>query len=241
MDDLLPLLRPLARLAMARGMRFADLSDQLRRAFLAEALDEAGQGASDSRLAVRTGLQRRDVARLRAEPEPAPRGGHPLAQVVAAWQADPRFRDRPLSRHGPEPSFDALAASVRRDIAPRALLDGLIETGTVEDRDGALHLLRSAYRPTEGSAEALAYLAENVGDHLAAATANVAGPPRFPERAVHYSGLTPEDLATVEAKVRDLAEALLAEINRTARAGPATPGATGRFRAGLYYYAEEGS
>jgi len=239
MDDLTPLLRPLARLAMARGMRFADLSDQLRRAFLAEALDEAGEGASDSRLAVRTGLQRRDVARLRSEADPAPRGGHPLAQVVAAWQADPRFAGRPLSRHGPEPSFDSLAASVRRDIAPRALLDGLIETGTVEDRGGALHLVRSAYRPAGGSDEALAYLAENVGDHLAAATANVTGPPRFPERAVHYSGLTPEELGAIEARVRALAEDLLGEINRTARTGPATPGATGRFRAGLYYYAED--
>ncbi|MEO1550705.1 MAG: hypothetical protein AAFR93_09770, partial [Pseudomonadota bacterium] len=58
-------LRPLVRLAIARGVLFPDLAQCLRRLYV-EAAVARGQGrVTDSRISVLTGLQRREIARLR--------------------------------------------------------------------------------------------------------------------------------------------------------------------------------
>ena len=54
------ILRPLARLAIANGLRFRDLADRLKEAYVAAATQQGGQ-ANLSRLSVQTGLQRKDI------------------------------------------------------------------------------------------------------------------------------------------------------------------------------------
>ncbi len=57
MLDLLDhVLSPLARLCMARGLRFADAAELLRKAYFREAAAAAGDGATVSRLSVVTVL-----------------------------------------------------------------------------------------------------------------------------------------------------------------------------------------
>ena len=59
------LLAPFARLLVARGVLFPDLSERLK-AHYVEAAKGLTQGKlTDSRLSVLTGLQRRDIARLK--------------------------------------------------------------------------------------------------------------------------------------------------------------------------------
>lgn len=257
-----PLLTPLARLAIARGWRFGDVVERLRHAFIEAARDEAGADATDSRISVMTGLQRRDVARLRAESgagaaEHATTDADPpnhLARIVARWLADPALDGAPLPRRG-EGSFDALAASVHRDVHPRTFLDRLVAAGTVREEGDTVILIEQAYRPLAGSDAALRYLAQNVGDHLAASVHNVVRRPRFLERAVHYDGLGPAAIAELDALWRAQAGAALAAVNARAavlQAVAATaPGgapdsepesepeidpAQGRFRAGAYFF-----
>jgi pyrroline-5-carboxylate reductase len=80
-----------------------------------------------------------------------------------------------------------------------------------------------------------------VGDHLAAATSNVLGttPPYF-ERAVHYSGLTDEQAATLAKQFHAGQMELLQELNAKAsemKANNDDP-ATARFRAGGYVFTQ---
>ena len=90
------LLAPLARLLVARGVLFSDLTEQLKLQYVRAAEAGAEARATDSRLSVMTGLQRRDIARLRADQsgtEGPARPNH-LSRLVALWQALPDYRDQ---------------------------------------------------------------------------------------------------------------------------------------------------
>ncbi|WP_299926145.1 DUF6502 family protein [uncultured Pelagimonas sp.] len=241
------LLAALARLMVARGVPFADLAERLKGHYVRAAQDQASRDSSsgkvtDSRLSVLTGLQRRDIARLRAF-EHKPARANPLSRLVATWQSDPTYskdgQPIPLPRTGPPPSFEALARHIRQDIHPRTMLDTLSAAGTVAVNDHVT-LVDTAYVPLSGSDEQLAYLSDNTGDHLMAACENVQGatPAHF-ERAVHYTGLTADQVTDLDIAFRDGQAKLLTQINaQAARLKAAAPkGANHRFRAGTYLYA----
>jgi len=231
------LFRPLARLAIAKGMRFADMAERLKRAYVDVACDLAAPKASVSRLSVMTGLQRRDVARLLADSEQDSEiRPNALSRLVALWLA--RYDGTPLPHHGPKGSFDAMARSIRKDIHPKSMLNELIAAGTAELDAGIVRLLKSAHLPLKGSEAQIEYLGKNVGDHLAVAVGNVLGDtPEF-ELAVHYDGLSVEAVQELESLWRARMEPVLHEVNARAlelqeqKTGPA------RFRAGGYFRVE---
>ena len=232
------ILLPLARLCIARGVRFTDAAQRLRHAFLRAAMAEAGPAATDSRISVMTGLQRRDIAALKAGEGAAPAlPPNPLSRIVAAWQADPALAGQPLPRRGEGPSFEALAWQVRKDLHPRTLLDQLVAAGTVRVDDAdRVHLVQTAYQPLPGSDDQLAYLADNVGDHLETAVDNVTGAARRLERAVHYDGLDPAAVAELDAMWRASQQAAMTALNARASQLQASRPGRRRFRAGAYFH-----
>lgn len=232
------LLAPIARLAVARGLLFTQVSERLKLQYLrgAERLAGGDKPPTDSRISVMTGLQRRDIARLRQMPaDPVP-PVNPLARLVAQWLA--LHGGRPLPRSG-DGSFDALAAQIRKDVHPKTLLEQLVAAGTVEVKGEEVTLCTASYQPLPGSDDQLAYLTANGGDYLAAATANVlTAPAPFFERAVHYNQLSPQAVDTLDAAFRERQAKLLQDINdMAARLQDTSPGQA-RFRAGGYFYSE---
>lgn len=241
------LLAALARLMIARGVPFFELSERLKGHYIRAAQDQSVGKITDSRLSVMTGLQRRDIARLRAF-EAKPARSNPLSRLVALWQSQAEYcgenGPKPLPRNGPAPSFESLARDVRQDVHPRTMLDTLEAAGTVAiGADGYVVLKQKAYVPLGGSDEQLAYLSDNTGDHILAACENVQGtsPSHF-ERAVHYTGLTPKQVATLASEFEAGQMALLTDINAKASAmkANAPEGANQRFRAGAYFYTSKG-
>lgn len=240
MDDLFTrLFLPLARLAIGRGLGFRDVVDPLKRAFVQAAADGT-ERQTDSRLSLLTGLQRRDVARLRDHPAKPPEPSSP-ARIVSDWLRDPQSVDtggapKPLPRTGSAPSFEALARAVRQDVHPRTLLDALEAAGTVRVDGDIVHLLRRDYTPGGGSQAQMAYLADNLHDHAAGAVANVLHGAGHFERAAHYSGLS---LAQAEALSARFAEAQLGILSDIAAEAAEMQG-TGpvRVRFGGYGYWE---
>jgi len=235
---------PLARLLVARGVQFPDLVERMKLHYVEAARSITGGKVTDSRLSVLTGLQRRDITRLRAIEPQDPRPNH-LARLVALWRTEPPYQQggtpRRLAKNGPEPSFETLARAVRRDVHPRTMLDTLLAAGTVtlDPESQEVRLVMTSYQPLAGSDDQLAYLAHNLGDHMSAATENVLGhkPPHF-ERAVHYTELTADQLAELEAEYRAGQMALFEALSRRAAAMKALPAPRGahRFRAGGYFY-----
>jgi hypothetical protein len=241
LDLLDALFAPFARLMVALGVPFPDLAERLKAHYVEAARKTCDGKPTDSRLSVMTGLQRRDVARLRDFHPNEPRLTH-LSRLVSLWQTEAAYADKPLPKSGPAPSFEALAWEVRRDVHPRTMLDTLIAAGTVSVDGETVTLVEASYQPLAGSEDQMAYLARNMGDHLQAATTNITSdaPPYF-ERAVHYAALSPDQVATLEQRYRDGQMALLEQINLQATQMKALPSDAPpvRFRAGGYFYFED--
>lgn len=244
LDLLDALLAPLARLMVALGIPFPDFAERLKAYYVEAARIACADKPTDSRLSVMTGLQRRDVARLRDFQPQEPRLTH-LSRLVSLWQTDAAYLGKPIPKSGLPPSFEALAWEVRRDVHPRTMLDTLLAAGTIEVEGETVTLQEPSYQPLAGSEDQMAYLARNIGDHLSAATFNVtstSAPPFF-ERAVHYGALSPAQVSQLEEQYNEGQVALLEALNKEAAAMKALPSDAPpvRFRAGGYFYQEDAS
>lgn len=231
------LLASTARLLVARGVPFPEFAERMKAHYLAAAQSLAdGEKATDSRLSVMTGLQRRDVSRLK-DAELKETRAHHLSRLIALWQNDPALKGKPLARNGPAPSFEILAQTVNKDVHPRTMLDTLEASGTVEVSGDKIHLLKSSYQPLAGSEDQISYLSKNTGDHLAAATENVLGqaPPHF-ERAVHYTRLTEGQVEELHREFSALEMEIYKKISQKAAEMKRNETGTHRFRAGSYFY-----
>ena len=241
LDKLDALLSPFARLMVALGVPFPDLAERLKGHYVDAASRLSEAKPTDSRVSVLTGLQRRDVARLRDFEPREPRLTH-LSRLVALWVSDPNYQGRALPRSGDAPSFEALAWDVRRDVHPRTLLDALLAAGTVGVDGERVVLKATSYQPLAGSEDQLAYLARNMGDHLQAATVNVTSEyaPYF-ERAAHFSGLSQAQVSELETQFRDGQMQLLEAVAARAEEMKSLrlDGGDYRVRAGGYFYHED--
>ncbi len=248
-------LMPLARLAVAKGMPCAQVEDVLQLAFVQAAREvhtDALPHRMVSRISTATGLNRRTVTRLVNQPDgPAKPRRSPAAEVFAHWLTDSlylqkRGKPRVLPRQGLAPSFETLAQGVTRDVHPRSLLDELLRLGLarLDASKDTVALVPDAFAPKGDALRLLAFLGDNVGDHLAAAVANVrTGGGLHVERAIFADGLSAasaEDIrATVRAHWQKLVEALVPvlEARIEADAQAAAP-ATQRLRIGMFSYDE---
>jgi Family of unknown function (DUF6502) len=250
------LLAPLAQLVVAKGLPYAALDEMLRSAVVATA-HAAHPGLPEhrraSRVSAATGLNRREVNRLlalqtRRDREAAPQRS-PAAAVFTHWRGSRTYRTRAgtprvLPRTGPAPSFESLAQEVTRDVHPRALLEELLRLNlAVHDveRD-TVALVRANFVPRGDSQRMVAWLGANVGDHLAAAVANlVSDEPRHADQAIAAEGLSAQSLAQVRPVVhahwlrlyQELVPLLERLIEQDARDDSAR---TYRVRFGIYGY-----
>ena len=209
------MLLPMARLMIDHGLQLTPMVELLKKALVEEAVGAFGladKGSSDTRIALLTGVHRKDVKRLRGQAptaDPTPPMVPVAASVVARWISEPRFLNadrspRALARTPGkclpgEPDFTALVAEVSRDVGARAVLDELQRLGVVGvDAEGQVHLKSNAFVPQEGLRESFHFLAANVTDHLAAAVHNLSpdrtAPPMLEQSAfsqdltAHQSG-----------------------------------------------------
>ena len=249
------LLAPLARLAVARGMRFAVAEEVFKRAFV-QAARTAHAGASGmrdvSRVATTTGLTRREVTRLSTDtPATASTRRSPATEIFTRWSSSRKLRSkngdpRPLPRQGAAPSFEALAQSVTRDVHPRSMLDELCRLGLARlDADtDTVHLLQHAFVPRDDEARMVEFLSRNVGDHLSGAVANVLAEKRKHfEQAVFADELSDESLVVAIKLINAQWRALMASVVPELEALIDNDRVAGRIadqrlRVGLYSYSE---
>jgi uncharacterized protein DUF6502 len=252
------LLRPLARLLVARGVTYTMLSDLLKEVYVEVAERDfglEGRRPTDSRVSLLTGVHRKDVRRLReaapANDAAAPESVALGAQLVSAWTTRREFLDakgkpRPLPRlasQGGGRSFESLVESVSKDIRPRSVLDEWLRLGVVElDAKDRVVLRTAAFVPRRGSDEMAFYLGHNVHDHLAAAAHNLLGEGKpFMERSVHYDALGERSIAELAELAERTGMEALNQVNRKAMAceardsGEAAP--RRRMTFGVYFYA----
>jgi hypothetical protein len=218
------LLRPLARLAVARGVAYPVLEQALKAALVAaarEAHADLPPQRSVSRISTTLGMNRREVTRW-VHDGPAEGGARatPAQDLFARWRSDPALQSpeggpRALPRTGPAPSFEALARSVTLNVHPRSLLDELCRLGLahLDLATDRVELRAEAFVPRGDAQAMLGFVAHNVGDHLSAAVENVLGDGRQHfEQAVFADELSEQSLAAFRAWVGPQWQALLREL-----------------------------
>ena len=222
-------LLPLARLCVVQGLPADHVEEVLKRVYVRAARERRrdsggaiGAGARDvSQVAIATGLSRREVARLDAAMLPrSVQKPSPVNQVYLRWSTSKRLRDdhgqaRALPRTGKAPSFESLAQSVTRHVHPRSLLDEMLRQDLVTlSEDGqTVHQQPNRYVPAKDEAQLYGFLGANVGDHLAAATANVIRREHSHfEQAIFADELSLESAAAVHKIVAEQWQRVLAEV-----------------------------
>lgn len=256
------LLRPLARVLIRSGVTLPQAVDILKGVLVSAAeqdIERDGSTPTDSAISVLTGVHRKDVRQLRharhADDEDGRTRNSLLATVIARWMADEAYLDedgspRPLPRSGEvdgEPSLIGLIGGIARDVHPRTVLDALLAQGLVafDENSDQVRLVAEALVPKASEAELIAFFANNLHDHAAAASHNLLAEEdgeRFLERAVFYSHLTDASADEIRALATEKAMMLLREINVLAlerqQDDDGTVDADRRIRMGVYFYTE---
>lgn len=261
LDTVLRVMRPLARLLLQHGVTYPALSAALKRVFLEAAqaeLASRAMPATDSAITLLSGVHRRDVrtlsrgaGALREGPAPEATPVGLVGQVVARWLSDAACIDadgapKRLPRSGPAPNFDALVASVSRDVRPRALLDEMLRLGVLAEHDDGVALVAAGFAPRKGLAETASLVADNLHDHAAAAAANLQGEANFLEQALYVDQITPASARAIhDAAVRAWKQAFRtvmqqAQTRFDADATGAAPAErTQRARFGVYFFSDK--
>jgi hypothetical protein len=253
------ILRSLVRVLLRHGVPYQAFADLAKRTYVDVARDEfglPGRKPTISRVAVLTGLTRKDVQKLFDSPleldgEGIERYGR-AARVVAGWVRDTEFSDgsgepRALALDGERGSFSALVKRYSGDMPPRAVLDELVRVGAAErDEKGAVHLIARAFIPRASNADKLVILGADVADLIATIDHNLqhSDAPRF-QRKVMYDNVSTQSAAKFRelsaARAQALIEYLDSWLSQHDRDVNPMADGSGRVRAGLgvFYFEQD--
>jgi hypothetical protein len=252
------LLRPLFRVLLRHSVSYGAFEDMAKRVYVDVALKDfglPGKKPSTSRVAVLSGLTRKEVQRLLSEPEDeaaevADRYNR-AARVLSGWARDRDFLDtegapRMLAQDG-EHGFAELVKRYSGDIPARAVLDELVRVGSVVQRpDGLLQLLTNAYVPQNSTVDKLGILGRDVADLIDTIDHNLehgSTQPRF-QRKVMYDAIPPSALPAFRKLSAQQSQALLEKFDRWLAAKDLDqspqedPGPRVRVGVGIYYFEE---
>ena len=250
------MLRPLIRLALAFGVKHAQLEEVLRDAMLEEARrawQAQGVEPNVSQLSVTTGLNRKALAsKVRRAAEALPQSEtSAAAKALTLWLQlyadDPTQHALPItSSDEASPSFEAMARHASRgNVHHRAILDELVRLNMATERDGVAELAVESFVPAGDLKSLLSFLGDNARDHLLAGVSNTLGTtPALLEQSVYATGVSLAQCERIHQLARDRWAVLQREMSREMRKAfdAAAKEDAGRIRVGIYtYFEDEGS
>lgn len=252
------LLRPLVRLLLKHSFPYSAFESIAKRVYVETAMADfalPGKKPSISRAAILTGLTRKDVNLLLAEPSSrADLSGayyNRAARVLTAWVREPRFAGlgespQPLPIDGPD-GFGELVRLHGGDVPTRAVLDELQRVGAVQVlADGRVALRQRAYVPQDSVVQKLGILGTDVGELIETITHNIehgATDARYQRKVMHV-GIPVDALPAFREMSARQSQALLEDldawltehdIEHLPESG-LPPGDTARVGVGIHYF-----
>jgi len=222
------MLYPLIRLLLRHGVTHAEFADWAKKVYVSEANSNFGVNEKPptvSRIAIVTGINRKEVKRLQDLPEKSTQGPakhNRAARVVTGWLQDEQFHDasgkpRSLEYGESDKEFNLLVKQYSGDVPARAVLDELVRVGTVaKTNQGLVTLLRNAYIPHESAQDMLNLFGESAADLLETLDHNLSSA-RDNSRlqlSVAYDNLSPETVTEFKKLSREKATQLLKELDK---------------------------
>ncbi|NGX16432.1 hypothetical protein G6032_08665 [Wenzhouxiangella sp. XN24] len=221
-------MKPLVRLLLKNGIGYREFSDICKSCFVAVASDEfglRGRKTNMSRVAVMTGLSRKEVKKVRNSTDiemlaSLSRTRRPEL-VMSAWHSDPEFSDKangpkPLPFFGQGPNFKALVDKVGGDIPPRAMLNELIRAGSVVQDGEILLAVSRSYIPQPNDPEAMLVAGGAIRDLISTIDHNLSCQDqemRFFERRVYSEKLPIVQRDRFRKLAANRGEELLRDLN----------------------------
>lgn len=249
------MLTPLVRLLLRFNVSHSEFNEIVRRTYVkvgSADLAVGGEPPTVSRIAVVTGLSRKEVVRLGTQralqPNPPSNKPNRALRVITAWLNDPEFVDRKgnpreLPLRGSDGSFVSLARKHSGDIKGRAVLEELLRLNAVEKtQDNKLRLIRQAFVPRDDEAKKIEIMGTCAKDLLDTISHNIAHGAHDPylQQQVIYHDIPEDALDDFRALSRKKSERLIRELNQWLNAKKKTSATSAsrtveRVGLGIYY------
>lgn len=217
----------LVRVLLDKGVAYGEFAQLIRRAYVQAAEERlmATEGkATTSRIAIMTGLTRKEVGQIRKDTVDAEVDSGKFnrsVRVISGWITDQEFisdegHPRALPILGEQGSFASLVNRYSGDMPHKAMLDELQRVGVLEViGDDHVALLRHAFIPIGDDESNLQILGEDVSLLISTIHHNLnaeAGDSLF-QRKVSYDNLPPECLPEFKQMVGQQGQHLLEKLN----------------------------
>ena len=203
-------LRPIIKILLRYGISFCEFAETTKTTFVDVATSDfglRGRPTNISRVAVMTGLTRKEVRRLRDKLDHGQNEIEvkttPIAKVLSCWHGERDFLDeqgRPavLPFSGTEKSFSELVRRFGGDVPPGAMRTELKRVGSVEeDSDGRLSVVRRSVLPPDSTDYLVTSLVHSVYPLLSTVALN-ADPNKvhehLPQFTAHSTAVRRDDL-----------------------------------------------
>lgn len=200
--------RPIVKILLRYGISFSEFAETAKLAFVDVSSSEfgiRGRPTNISRVAVMTGLTRKEVRRLRNKLDNDDDGvevkSTPIAKVLTCWHSEKDFLDedgRPaaLPFAGEKKSFSELVKRFGGDVPPGAMRTELKRVGSVEeDPDGRLRVVRRILVPDDKTDYLVTALVHSVYALLSSVESNANPKGTYiPQFTTHSLAIRGEDL-----------------------------------------------
>ena len=253
----LKILKPLVQILMRYEISHGEFSEIAKQAYVDVAYDKfsiPSRKTTYSRVAVLTGLSRKDVVRIVESregelPNLKKASANRVSRVVSGWLRDADFCDendqpRSIPLKGSVDSFEELVARYGGDVTAGSILEELQRNGAVTiDNDQNVKLVFQTYLPDNNQLEKIDIFSISATDLLSTGIHNVEHDKdnaRFQRQVIYYK--IPESLAEEFKKFsNEKSNELLLEYNRwlgrhKKRRNPPPGEVTKRLGVGIYYF-----
>lgn len=230
LDAVMRCMRPIAKMLLGAGVSYVQFEEVSKRAFVAQALgepDAKGRTTNVSRVAVRTGLSRKEVSRVKQLLDGTTRSddatiqiGRP-ARALQLWHSEPAFLDDSgspidLPFDGGEQTFAGLVKLVGGDVPAGAVRAELLAAGgMVELPNGKFRVQKRFFVPATLDEDLIVGFSFIVAPLLETLSRNVDDPSTALIQRVAYSDhLPPDTLAEFRDVSHAQAEGLMNSIDK---------------------------
>ncbi len=256
------LMTPLIRILLRSGITFQEFGGVLKDVYVnvcAREMTLPGRKMTLSRVAIATGLTRREVAKIVRSEGKTQWGvwsnAGLAASVLEAWHSDPQFlapygypRDLKIDGTDVVPTFEDLVRRFSSEVPHEVLIGELVRVGAARILEGGMYLrvLKRTYIPTDMTAEMIQIFSQAVRRYIETVDYNLGRrkglEKRFDRMVYPDDGLRVVDVEIFQQEIREYLETVIQEIDQKSATYPRPERKKGeksvQVGVGIYFYQE---
>jgi hypothetical protein len=223
------LMKPLVRILLRNGVAYGEFAEVIKHVYVdvsASAINEGGGVPSESKVAIKTGLSRAEVARLlsrsNADGDGLEGQTNRVGWLLTLWHQDTGPYGIPLElpfddKPGKRSFCELVRRSGAQDVSPNELLEELLRVGAaVQLPNGLIRVLARSYLPSQTDPAALEFMSVAFTDLASTLARNLEfeDRPKFFERRVWTPyGIAEKDVAAFEQIVNEQGQHFLETLD----------------------------